>query len=260
MAVFLTPDKTFTVKIGTETITIKQKIIPDGVRAEKNIASHVQKGDLVKPNAKLNNGTGKPKGITIHNTDNIKCAEGTNPAEQYSRATYPNGNMGGVVVQYYVYKDETWQNLADDERGWHAADGSSRRASQRAGEQIGGNVDTIAIEVIETGEDKETESTAAKLAAYLLDKCGLSPDTDIYTHKYFYPAKSCPAYILPRLDAFKAQCKRYYTAIKNADIQENPCGKIYRVQVGAFSIKSNAEAMLAKLKAAGYSDAFIKES
>ena len=33
--------------------------------------------------------------------------------------------------------------------------------------------------------------------------------------------------------------------------------KIYRVQVGAFSVKKNAEAMLAKVKAAGFPDAFI---
>ena len=36
-------------------------------------------------------------------------------------------------------------------------------------------------------------------------------------------------------------------------------GKIYRVQVGAFSKKSNAEAMLKKLKAAGFTDAYIRE-
>ncbi|NLC25975.1 MAG: SPOR domain-containing protein, partial [Fastidiosipila sp.] len=34
--------------------------------------------------------------------------------------------------------------------------------------------------------------------------------------------------------------------------------KLYRVQVGAYSVKANAEAMLAKLKAAGFTDAFIK--
>jgi cell division septation protein DedD len=35
-------------------------------------------------------------------------------------------------------------------------------------------------------------------------------------------------------------------------------GKLYRVQVGAYSIKANADAMLAKVKAAGFNDAFIK--
>jgi cell division septation protein DedD len=35
-----------------------------------------------------------------------------------------------------------------------------------------------------------------------------------------------------------------------------PTDKIYRVQVGAYSVKANADAVAAKLKAAGY-DALI---
>jgi N-acetylmuramoyl-L-alanine amidase len=34
--------------------------------------------------------------------------------------------------------------------------------------------------------------------------------------------------------------------------------KLYRVQIGAYSKKENAEAMLAKVKAAGFNDAFVK--
>ena len=34
--------------------------------------------------------------------------------------------------------------------------------------------------------------------------------------------------------------------------------KYYRVQLGAFSVKANADAMLRKVKAAGFTDAFIK--
>ena len=37
-------------------------------------------------------------------------------------------------------------------------------------------------------------------------------------------------------------------------------GTIYRVQVGAFGKRENAENMLAKVKAAGFTDAYIKES
>ena len=33
--------------------------------------------------------------------------------------------------------------------------------------------------------------------------------------------------------------------------------KIYRVQIGAYSVKANAEAMLDKIKAAGFKDALI---
>ena len=35
--------------------------------------------------------------------------------------------------------------------------------------------------------------------------------------------------------------------------------KLFRVQVGAYRVKANAEAMLKKVKAAGFADAFIKE-
>ena len=49
-------------------------------------------------------------------------------------------------------------------------------------------------------------------------------------------------------------CKHYgikYVAQKVAS------GKLYRVQVGAYKVKANAEAQLAKVKAAGFADAFI---
>ena len=36
--------------------------------------------------------------------------------------------------------------------------------------------------------------------------------------------------------------------------------KYYRVQLGAFSVKANADAMLTKVKAAGFTDAFVKYS
>ncbi len=38
-----------------------------------------------------------------------------------------------------------------------------------------------------------------------------------------------------------------------------PTGKkLYKVQVGAFSVKGNADALVKKLKAAGFRDAYIK--
>jgi N-acetylmuramoyl-L-alanine amidase len=62
-------------------------------------------------------------GVTVHNTDWIRVANGTTPAEQYTRATY-NGNMNDVRVHYYVDHTCAWQNLPLDLSGWHAADGS----------------------------------------------------------------------------------------------------------------------------------------
>lgn len=226
---FLTPDRTYTTENG---LRIKEKIIPDSLKAPKDVASHVKKGQPMKPCAKLNNGTGKPRGITVHNTGSIKTAAGTNPAEQYTRATL-NGNMSGVVVHFYVWDNEIWQNLREDERGWHAADGSTRVKSQRKdGSVIGGNLDTIAIECI--GDRKQSEDTTAKLIAYLCKKYGLDPATDVYTHKYFYAKKQCPVYILPHWNIFLAMVQKDYVALTGKAITPKTVttGKTYTVKHG----------------------------
>ena len=64
-------------------------------------------------------------------------------------------------------------------------------------------------------------------------------------------------------DEVKAKRAEYGTGFYNkyhgATPTPAPTGKMYYVQVGAFSVKANAEAMLARAKAAGFKDAFIKE-
>lgn len=258
MAKFLTPDSIKTVSIGGETLKINVKIIPDSMTAPKDIASYCLKGQKMKPCALLNDGSGKPKGVTIHNTGDITVAAGTNAAEQYTRATF-NGNMSGVVVHYYVWHKEIWQNLADNERGWHAADGSTRRKDHRGG-QTGGNLDTIAIECI--GKDAETEETAAKLTAHLCKTYGLDPAYDVYTHNYWmYGAdkrfsgvrKNCPEYILPHWDEFLTSVGKYFECGS-----ASPDGKLYRVQLGAYRDKKNAEAKVKELKDKGI-NAFVTE-
>ena len=54
------------------------------------------------------------------------------------------------------------------------------------------------------------------------------------------------------MDTFRADVKKLLT------VTAPPTKKLYRVQVGAYSVKSNADTMLAKVKAAGFTDAFIK--
>lgn len=57
----------------------------------------------------------------------------------------------------------------------------------------------------------------------------------------------------------KGICDYYGVTYKAETVVQKPAtGKLYRVQVGAYSVKANAEAMLAKLKAAGF-DGYIKE-
>jgi N-acetylmuramoyl-L-alanine amidase len=65
------------------------------------------------------------------------------------------------------------------------------------------------------------------------------------------------------MDTFRAEVKRL---LDEGEAPKPPAPtppptepkKLYRVQVGAFSVKANADAMLARVKAAGFADAFIR--
>ena len=222
---FLRPDRTWNIEVDGRKLEVNERIIPDSARSPRQIAAHVPAGGRMKPGTLLG-GDGRPRAITIHNTDDITVPTGTNPAEQYSRATWPNANMRGVVVHFYIWRHHIWQNLALSEQGWHASDGSSRREAKRAGERIGGNVDTIAIEII--GALEETNQTAAMLAAWLLHEYGLKPHTDLYTHNYFMgmterivqgARKNCPLFILPDWDGFVSRVAGYYSGLS---LPQNP--------------------------------------
>ena len=184
---------------------------------------------------------GKVLGVTVHNTDWIKTASGTTPAEQYTRATY-NGNMKDVRVHYYVDHKCAWQNLPLDLSGRHAADGDGN-----------GNRRTIAIECIMSPaynvNDKASEDNCARLAAALLRQYGLGIES-LYTHNHWYSKKYCPAYILPHWAAFKAKVEEYLT--NGSEKAENAAEKqqMYRVrkawddvksQEGAYKVLENAK-------------------
>lgn len=182
---YLVPDKI----IKEDGLIINQKLTPDGYKKKPNRSMTI-------------------KGVTVHNTGMITTNPATNPAEQYARATYPNGNMGDVAVHYWVYKNIIWQQLRDNEQGWHAGDTSSRRKGKR-GELMSGNLNTISIEII--GNDKESEETGRKLVALLCKRHNLSPSLDVYTHNYWMHGvdkivpgarKNCPQYILDHWPQF----------------------------------------------------------
>ena len=225
----LTPDKITT--LGG--VTVKEYLLT------KHNPNHID-----MPTAQL---TGKVLGVTIHNTDRIKTAAGTTPAEQYTRATV-NGNMKTVRVHYYVDSTCAWQNLPLSLSGWHAADGSGN-----------GNRRTIAIECIMNGSgdaaDKKAEDNTARLAAALLKQYGLGTDR-LYTHTHWLNVrdgksgstdqlntmhnsyKMCPAYILPHWAAFKAKVQAYLNGTSAAKPFSGTSSQLYRVRKSANDMKS----------------------
>ncbi len=209
-------------------VTVNEKIIPESARANKYCASWCRKGEPMKPCRPLSYGV---TGVTIHNTGDLPGVE--DDAEQYTRATWPNCNMGGVVFHYYVDDLGAWQNLKETEAGWHASDGTGR-----------GNYGTIAIEVIMDGEDGKAnaaaEANAAKLAASILHRHGLGVDR-LYTHNHWmgHPdritpgaAKNCPIYILPHWERFKAAVKAQLAGLAG-EVPEVESGCKVKIKAGA---------------------------
>ena len=294
----LTPNTTYKMN----GVTVNEKIIPDGTRwkddAKAKKAGFDGAGSLYKKNQKI---AGGPKSVTIHNTGDLENVY--DDGEQYTRATYPNENMGSTRVHFYVDDTGAWQNLkagtglcGNDPEGsaevsWHSGDGSTAD---------GGNMTSLSIEIImrESAEhDAIAKDNGARIAAWLLHKYGLSINA-LVTHTYWVnktygykfddidtqcahmvwvtnpktgkkeQKKWCPYYIFnsssdtvarENWKAFKAVVKKYLDVLNGSPTEpEKPSETktLYRVQTGAFKQKTNADALSAKLKAAGF-DTYI---
>lgn len=210
----------------------------------------------------------KPKGIMVHSTGAnnpylrryIGPDDGILGENQYNNhwnQHRPSGRQ--VCVHAFIGRLKngtiaTYQTLPWDHRGWHAG-----------GEA---NNSHIGFEIC---EDNLSDASyfnavykeATELCAYLCKLYDLT-EKDIIGHYEGYQKKIASNHGDPRhwisrhgksMDTFRADVKKLLAAPTPST---TPPQKLYRVQVGAYSVKSNADAMLAKVKAAGFTDAFIK--
>jgi len=151
----------------------------------------------------------------------------------------------------------TYQTLPWDMRGWHAG-GSA-------------NDSTIGFEICEDGLNdvayfNAVYKEAVEFCAFLCTLYSLS-EQHILGHYEGYQKGIAsnhgdPKNWFPRhgksMDTFREDVgKLLTTSTPPASETQTEPRKLYRVQVGAYSVKANAEAMLAKVKAAGF-DGYIK--
>lgn len=153
----------------------------------------------------------------------------------------------------------TYQILPWDCKGWNNG-GTS-------------NDTHIAIEICEddhTGKAyfDSVYTEAVEVTAYLCKKYGINVNNVIDHAEGFKKGIASEhgdvAHWFPKfgksMDTFRADVEAALKAPEKEEKKEESSGStLYRVQVGAFHVKSNAEAMVAKLKAAGF-DAFVSIS
>lgn len=98
-------------------------------------------------------------------------------------------------------------------------------------------------------------ATLRSLIELLCDLCKryhLDPKTDIIRH-YDVTGKACPLWYVSHADEWEALRTQVADKLAGKPAGTLPeTGMLYRVQVGAFSQRSNAEAMLKQLQADGY--------
>lgn len=215
-----------------------------------------------------------PKGIMVHSTGannpNLKRYVGPDDGllgkNQYNNhwnQDKPDGRQ--VCVHAFIGKladgsIATYQTLPWNHRGWHAG-GSA-------------NDTHIGFEICEDGLTDASYFSAVykealELCVYLCKQYGLT-EKDIIGHYEGYQKGIASNHGDPKnwfpkhgksMDTFRADVKAgLAAAVTPAPVTPTAPKKYYRVQVGAYSVKANADAMLTKLKAAGFTDAFIKYS
>ncbi|MGS0745971.1 N-acetylmuramoyl-L-alanine amidase [Syntrophomonas erecta subsp. sporosyntropha] len=210
-----------------------------------------------------------PKGIMVHSTgaNNPYLKRyigpddellGKNPYSNHWNQERPDGRQ--VCPHAFIGKladgsIATYQTLPWNHRGWHAG-GSA-------------NDTHIGLEIC---EDNLTDASyfnavykeAIELCVYLCRLYNLT-EKNIIGHYEGYQRGIASNHGDPKhwfslhgksMDACRADVKKLLIEGDKSATEEKK--KYYRVQIGAYTIKANAEAQLARAKKAGFTDAFIK--
>ena len=210
----------------------------------------------------------KPKGIMVHSTGAnnpflkryVGPDDGLLGKNQYNNhwnQDKPDGRQ--VCVHGFIGKladgcIATYQTLPWNHRGWHAGGAA--------------NDTHIGFEICEDGLTdisyfNAVYKEAVELCVYLCKQYGLT-EKEIICHSegnklgiasnhgdvmHWFPKHG------KSMDTLRADVRSGL-----APVERTVPKKYYRVQLGAFSVKTNADALLKKVKAAGFTDAFIKYS
>lgn len=118
---------------------------------------------------------------------------------------------------------------------------------------VGNNNSYIVNICVEAGSGTDYSDEQIRAREWLTRKimADLSiPASNVLGHKEFpKQTTACPGYSKAQMDEFR---RRLATPVKGSEPTVSKEGNLYRVQVGAFSNKENAERLAAELKAKGY--------
>lgn len=203
-----------------------------------------------------------PKGIMVHST----ATPGVMAADWFRRwnKSYRIGEIGRqVCVHAFVDDKEIWQYLPWNHRGWHAGGKANNThigfgICEPGGFSYSGGSRMVGYDVKKhEAYFKAAWQNAVSLCVFLCKAYGLT-EKDIISHaegnkKGIASNHADVGHWFPKhgenMDTFRAAVKK---GLEPEKVTEPNQSKYYRVQVGAFSKKENAEALMKRVIKAGF--------
>lgn len=211
------------------------------------------------------------KGLMIHS---VGCPQ-PNAKAFVSYWNDPNFNSACVHAFIDGYTGDVYQTLPWNHRGWHAGGQANNThigvemCEPSSIKYVGGATWTELGDGVITRETvMRTYKSAVELFAYLCKQYDLNPLADgvIISHSEGYKRGVASNHADVEhlwkvhgltMDGFRKEIKAELDKLNTPEVVVKPeSQKIYKVQLGAFSVKENAERLLKNVQAAGF-DAFI---
>lgn len=201
--------------------------------------------------------------ITIHcmagNASIESCGNLFADASRQASSNYGIGSDGRVGM-YVEEKDRSWcsSSASNDNRA------VTIEVANDGGAETGWHVSDKAYSALLDLVTDICKRNGIKKLLWKADKSliGQIDKQNMTVHRWF-ANKACPGDYLYNLHGqIAAEVNKRLGAGTDAETPSSATAAkvIYRVQIGAFSVKENAEAFLKKAQAAGFADAFITEA
>lgn len=198
--------------------------------------------------------------ISIHcmagNLSVETCGNVFAPSSRQASSNYGIGSDGRIAM-YVEEKDRSWctSSASNDNRA------VTIEVANDGGAETGWHVSDKAYKALLDLVTDICRRNGIKRLLWKGDKAliGQVDKQNMTVHRWF-AAKACPGDYLYNLHGqIAAEVNKRLGAPEETPATAPEPKTLYRVQIGAYSVKANAEACLQKAKAAGFADAFIVE-
>lgn len=174
-----------------------------------------------------------------------------------SRQASSNYSIGydGRIGMYVEEKDRSWcsSNAANDNRAITIEVASDTKEPYAVNAKAYAALIDLLVDICKRNGIKELVWSTNKA-----DRVNHKNGCNMTVHRD-YANKSCPGtYLYERHAQIASEVNKRLGSTNIKPAPEKPSGGLYRVQTGAFKSKTNADAMLAKVKAKGFDTYMVK--